>query len=61
MDRHSYNTRNNEYFVLPKPKINQLKRSFKYSAILTWNLLPLDIRKSTSLNTLKRFLKNVNF
>ena len=60
-DRHSYNTKNKEDFVLPKPRTNQLKWSFKYSAILTWNLLPLDIRKSTSLNTLKRFLKNVNF
>ena len=60
-DRHSYNTRNKEAFVLPKLRTNQLKGSFKYSAILTCYLLPLDIRKSTSLNTLKRFLKNVNF
>ena len=57
---HSYNTRNNEDFVLPKLRTNQLKGSFKYSAILTCYLLPLDIRKSTSLDTLKRFLKNVN-
>ena len=60
-DRYSYESRNKEDFVLPNPRTNQLTRSFKYSAISTWNLLPLDIRKSTSLNTLKRFLKNVNF
>ena len=41
-DRRSYNTRF-EDFVYPKPRANQLKRSFKYSAILTWNSLPLNI------------------
>ena len=37
MDRHIYNTRRKENFVLQKPRTNFLKRSFKYSAIELWN------------------------
>ena len=41
MDIYHYNTRRKEDFVPPKPRTNQLKRPFKYSAIQTWNsLLP---------------------
>ena len=40
MDIHGYNTRRKENFLLPKPKSNQLKKSFKYSALHTWNSMP---------------------
>ena len=54
MDIHHYNTRRKEDFVSPKPRTNQLKRSFKYSAIQTWNSLPPTLRQAESLSSLKQ-------
>ena len=57
MDIHHYNTRGKENFVPPKPRTNQLKRSFKYSAIQTWNSLPPTLRHSESLSAFKHWYK----
>ena len=57
MDIHHYNTRGKENFVPPKPRTNQLKRSFKYSAIQTWNSLPPTLRQSESLSAFKHGYK----
>ena len=41
-----HNLRNQETdLALPKPKTNFWKRSFKYSASMLWNNLPLDACK----------------
>ena len=50
--------RNKEDYVTPKFRINQLKRSFEYSAILTWNLIASNVRKSDNLKTFKTLTIN---
>jgi hypothetical protein len=50
-----HNLRNQETdLALPKPKTIFLKRSFKYSASMLWNNLPLDAKRATSLSQFKR-------
>ena len=61
MDMHSYNTRRKEDFVLPKPKSNQLKKSFKYSATQIWNSLPVSLRNSKTLDIFKQDYKAIYF
>ena len=57
MDIHHYNTRRKEDFVPPKPRTNQLKQSFKYSAIQTWNSLPPTLWQAESLSAFKHGYK----
>ena len=57
MNIHHYNTRGKEDFVPPKSRTNQLKRSFKYSAIETWNSLPPTQWQSESLSAFKHGCK----
>ena len=57
MDIHHYNTRRKKDFVPPKPRTKQLKRSFKYSAIQTWNSLPSTLRQAESLSAFKHGYK----
>ena len=53
----SYNIRNSETRLnLPKPRTNDLKRSFCYSGALLWNSLPQDIRK---LQSFAQFRKTI--
>jgi hypothetical protein len=59
-EKHNYNTRNKEDLLLPKPRTNQLKRSFEYSAISTWNSLPPNIKSPHNLITFKKLLKQSN-
>ena len=40
--------------LLPKPRIDCLKRSFSYGGTLLWNNLPEEVRTSTSLYLFKR-------
>ena len=58
MDRHQHYKRPKEDFILPKPKTEQLKRTFRYSAAQIWNSLPVDIRESETLNAFKRAYVN---
>ena len=53
MDTHGYNTCQNEDFSLPKPRMEQLKRTFKYSAAKLWNSLPHYVQNSETLKTFK--------
>ena len=54
---HSYNTRRHDLH-LPKPNRNLGKRTFRYSATICFNNLPVQIKDSTSLNIFKHFLFN---
>jgi hypothetical protein len=57
-----HNLRNQETdLALPKPKTNFLKRSFKYSASMLWNNLPLDAKRATSLSQFKRNIAELSF
>jgi hypothetical protein len=57
-----HNLRNQETdLALPKPKTNFLKRSFKYSASMLWNNLPLDAKRATSLSQFKRSIAQLSF
>ena len=60
MDRHQHNTRRKEDSILPKPKTEQLKRTFRYSTAQIWNSSPVDIRKSETLNAFNRTYVNVS-
>ena len=50
---HHHNTRRKNDFAIPKPKTEQLKRTFQYSGIQIWNSLPIDIKNSDSLQGFK--------
>ena len=56
--RHSeiqnYNTRQKDNFILPKPRTEYLKRTFKYTSIALWNPLPKTIQNSDSIASFKR-------
>ncbi len=51
-DKYEHHTRAHtcQNLTLVKPKNNQLKRSFKYSGALNWNIINPVIRNATSLN-----------
>ncbi len=41
----------NRNYIVPKPRNTIFKSSFSYSGAIIWNSIPLEIRKSNSLNT----------
>ena len=51
---HNYNTRQKDNFILPKPRTEYLKRTFKYTSIALWNSLPKTIQNSDSIASFKR-------
>ena len=54
-DRHGFNTRNADSLnvILPKPKLELFKQSFKYAGAKIWNELPTSLQNSTSLDSFK--------
>ncbi len=44
--------------VLPNPSLEFFKRSFRYCGPQKWNLLPNNVKKSATVNTLKKRLKH---
>ena len=57
-----YNLRDSDgTLAIPQPRTNYCKRSLSYSGVVLWNSLPLNIRKSLSLNEFKSKLKNHDF
>ena len=49
-----YNTRQKDNFILPKPRTEYLKRTFKYTSIALWNSVPKTIQNSDSIASFKR-------
>ena len=45
------NLQNDSKYVLPFPKIEKDKNSFEYTCVKAWNLVPKNIRDSSTLNT----------
>ena len=43
-------------FILPRPRSNIGRSSFKYRAAFVWNNLPVDLKKITSYDSLKKRL-----
>ena len=43
-------------FMLPRPRSNIGRSSFKYRAALVWNNLPVDLKKVTSYDSFKKRL-----
>ena len=43
-------------FMLPRPRLNIGRSSFKYRAALVWNNLPVDLKKVTSYDSFKKRL-----
>lgn len=50
---HHHNTRNSNNLTIPKPKTEQLKRTFQYSGTQLWNSLSTDIKNCNSLQVFK--------
>ena len=59
IDNLNYNLRNNENFIVPKSKKNYFLKSFIPSSTRAWNEADLDIKRSTSLQSLKNKLKQI--
>ena len=56
---HHHNTRRKNDFAVPKPKTEQLKRTFQYSGTQIWNSLSIDIKNCNSLQGFKsKYLKS---
>ena len=39
--------------LVPKPNIEQFKKSFQFSGVATWNSLPPDVKESMNINIFK--------
>ena len=52
-DHHNYNTRNNDHFRLPIIKRNWGKQRLNYHALSEYNVLPKEIRASSSIQAFK--------
>ena len=56
----SYNLRsstNHNLAILKRPKTNHLQNTFGYSSRMVWNGIPLNIKKSSSINAFKAKFK----
>jgi hypothetical protein len=57
--RSPYDLRNRETdLVLPKPKKEFLKRSFKYNGAIHWNNLSIEAKSADSVYSFKRIIKS---
>ena len=56
---HSYNTREKDKFVLPKPRTEYMKGTFKYTSITLWNPLSKNIQNSDSVSSFKRQMSEI--
>ena len=55
---HSYLTRNRNSIVLPFPRVEAVRESYRYQFLQVWNELPNEIKIANSLNKFKKLLKN---
>jgi hypothetical protein len=53
---HTYNTRNNE-FILPFPRVENIRINFKYQFLNVWNQVPVEIKLCNSYNAFNRSYK----
>ena len=60
-DHHNYNTRNNDHFRLPSIKRNWGKQRLSYHAVSDFNLIPKEIKNSSSIQVFKRKILNYFF
>ena len=55
----SYNLRDNENkLVIPLPRTNFLKNSFRYYGAVIWNSLPLELQQPETINSFRRRCHN---
>ena len=55
----SYNLRDNENkLVIPLPRTNFLKNSFRYNGAVIWNNLPPELRQAETINSFRRGCHN---
>ena len=52
-NNHTLRSATNHNLLLPKPRLNTLKRTFTYSGPEVWNKLPVDIKTASSLYVFK--------
>ena len=58
LNYHNYNTRRKRDLHLPQPKRNLGKRTFRYSGVILFNSLPMDLKSIESLPFFKTRLKH---
>ena len=51
---HQHSTRNRDKFVLPFPRIENLRSNFKYQCPNIWNNIPDNIKNSRSVQSFKK-------
>ena len=62
-DRHHHNTRSADSLnvVIPKPRLECFKRSFRFSGANVWNSLPQNLQNMQSVNSFKHMYKELYF
>ena len=62
-DRHHHNTRSADSLnvVVPKPRLECFKRSFRFSGANVWNSLPHNLQNVQSVNSFKNMYKQLYF
>ena len=61
-DTTSHRLRNSEMrLALPQPRTDYFRKSLSYSGATLWNILPVDIRTSKTLNEFKTRLSYFRF
>jgi len=55
--KHHYNTRKLNEYMLPKNRVNADNNGFLFKAISNWNVIPFEIKTSTSVHMFKKSYK----
>ena len=55
---HDYETRGRDEYRTPFPRVDAIRRNYKYQFLDIWRQIPNYIRESTSLKQFKRQLTN---
>ena len=53
-----YNTRNKTDLQIPRLNLDYSRKSFHYTGLKTWNVIPTQLRESNTLTQFKNGLKN---
>ena len=56
IENHGHNTRSQQSYELPFPRVDAIRYSYKYQFIKIWNDIPQNIKGS---NTVRRFKKDL--
>ena len=58
IQQHGHNTRNRDNYIVPFPRVNNIKFSYKYQYVTVWNDLPGPLKIINSLSSFKKQLSS---